>query len=313
MSSQQESSQPDGRSFAHRHGFSDLGLSLFWMVGAFFLFQIAGLVAAITLLMLFGDPSTLLEGDPTAALQDQANFLFAGNSIGQIAFLGVATLAVTRWHLTADDDRSRYLRLHQSQGILKGSALAALAFIVIQPIVWASGWLNGLIPVPESFEALQASQLEMIQSYISQEGVLGLALFHIAVVPAICEEVLFRGYLLRSFERSTSTWVAILLSGALFGLYHLQLTNMLPLALLGVALGAITVATGSIIPAMVAHFINNAGAVLLVRFAPDSPMVQMGTETPPPLLYIVVSVIGALILGRMFLNHYKRAQTHAII
>ena len=115
MSSQQESSQPDGRSFAHRHGFSDLGLSLFWMVGAFFLFQIAGLVAAITLLMLFGDPGTLLEGDPTAALQDQANFLFAGNSIGQIAFLGVATLAVTRWHLTADDDRSRYLRLKLPQ------------------------------------------------------------------------------------------------------------------------------------------------------------------------------------------------------
>jgi membrane protease YdiL (CAAX protease family) len=107
--------------------------------------------------------------------------------------------------------------------------------------------------------------------------------------------------------------MAVLLSGALFGLYHLQLTNILPLALLGVAMGAITVATGSIIPAMVAHFINNAGAVLLVRFAPDSPMVQMGTETPPSLLYIIVSVTGTLILGRMFLNHYKRAQSHAII
>ena len=305
--------QPDERSFAHRNGFSDLGLSLFWMVGAFFLFQIAGLVAAITLLMIFGDPGALIEGDPTAALQDQANFLFAGNSIGQITFLGIATLAITRWHLSANDHRSHYLRLQKTTGIFQGSVLAAVAFIVIQPLVWASGWINGLLPVPESLQALQDSQLEMIQSYISQEGALGLALFHIAVVPAICEEVLFRGYLLRSFERSTSTWIAVLLSGALFGLYHLQLTNMLPLALLGVALGAITVATGSIVPAIVAHFINNAGAVLLVRFAPDSPMVQMGTETPPPLLYIVGSAIGTLILGRMFWNHFKRAKSHATI
>ena len=100
-----------------------------------------------------------------------------------------------------------------------------------------------------------------------------------AVSPAICEEALFRGPILRGLATRFSPAVAAILTGILFGIYHVDVWRLVPTALLGVGLSAIALASDSILPSMLAHFTNNACIVLLARaHADDTQTLPAGTK-----------------------------------
>ncbi len=86
----------------------------------------------------------------------------------------------------------------------------------------------------------------------------------IAIVPAICEELAFRGFILSGFRHGGTKWRAILYSALLFGLTHSILQQSLIAALVGVVLGYLAVQTGSIVPGMVFHFVHNTLAATSV-------------------------------------------------
>ncbi|MCE5303150.1 MAG: ABC transporter permease subunit [Planctomycetaceae bacterium] len=79
----------------------------------------------------------------------------------------------------------------------------------------------------------------------------------IAVVPAICEELAFRGFILRGFCRSGRVGRAIVLSAILFGVTHGILQQSLIASLLGVLLGWLAVQSGSILPGVAFHMVHN--------------------------------------------------------
>jgi sodium transport system permease protein len=85
----------------------------------------------------------------------------------------------------------------------------------------------------------------------------------LAVLPAISEELLFRGFLLTGLRRRFQPLMAIFLSSLLFGLYHLNVFQFLPAVLLGLVLGLLTVKSGSILPAMVYHLLHNGVQIYL--------------------------------------------------
>jgi ABC-2 type transport system permease protein/sodium transport system permease protein len=92
-----------------------------------------------------------------------------------------------------------------------------------------------------------------------------------ALVPAIAEEWFFRGFLLSSVHR-WKAWQKILLSGILFGLFHVfvgqivALERWLPTTVLGLAFAGLTIATGSIIPGMLVHGLHNAALFSLTYY-----------------------------------------------
>jgi sodium transport system permease protein len=105
------------------------------------------------------------------------------------------------------------------------------------------------------------------------------ALFLMALTPAICEEALFRGPILRGLGTRFSPAVAAILTGLLFGIFHVDVWRLVPTALLGVALSGIALASDSIVPSMLAHFTNNACIVLLARaHADDTQALPIGTK-----------------------------------
>jgi sodium transport system permease protein len=105
---------------------------------------------------------------------------------------------------------------------------------------------------------------------------LGLSLLLIALTPAICEEALFRGAILRGFAAGLPRLTSAVLTGVLFGLFHLDLWRILPTALLGIGLSLVALETGSIVPAMVMHFANNACLVALAWLGgPDTPSTDL--------------------------------------
>ncbi|MDR2546803.1 MAG: CPBP family intramembrane metalloprotease [Lachnospiraceae bacterium] len=82
----------------------------------------------------------------------------------------------------------------------------------------------------------------------------------VSVAPAICEEILHRGVIQHTFERSgfRSKWVTLLSIGLIFGLFHIDYTRYAVTALLGIVMAYIMIETKNILLPMLYHFLHNA-------------------------------------------------------
>ncbi|MBN1827082.1 MAG: CPBP family intramembrane metalloprotease [Candidatus Eisenbacteria bacterium] len=176
-----------------------------------------------------------------------------------------------------------------------GHVLAGL--LLASPSMLAAQFLfrlqSRVLPVPEQL----LSELQKVME--GSEFSLAVMLFAIAVSPGICEEILFRGLLLGRFRRAMSPVRAVLLSGFLFGLFHLSIYRILPTALLGVVAGALAVWTGSIFPSMALHFLYNGFVVLSSRYRFLERIEGFSTT------WILVS-IGCALLAALLLRRGKR-------
>lgn len=111
-------------------------------------------------------------------------------------------------------------------------------------------------------------------------GIVGV-LFVIAVLPAIFEEIVFRGLLLDGLH-SFGRVGAILLCGGLFALYHQNPVQTVYQFCCGAAFALVAVRAGSILPTVLAHFLNNALIIILTKFGVASFSV--------PVFIVIVSV-----------------------
>lgn len=122
-----------------------------------------------------------------------------------------------------------------------------------------------------------------------------LALLGGALLPAIGEEFVFRGYIQRHLY-GLGARAAVLLTGLLFGMMHLSLVRLLPLTLLGIIFAAAVQRAGSLFPSIIMHFVNNAAALSLFflfqrtdRAVPESAV--------PSLLAILFLLAALAVLG----------------
>lgn len=291
------------RSWAEKNGFAHWVIALIWLVVVLILFQVVAGIVFIGLIMATSgeiDPANVM-----ASMTENIDLLCIGNSIGQILFLGLATFIVVRFNIGSESKRS-FLRIKWNNQVIKYLLMGGLLIVVIQPVIIYLGYLNSLIPLPEMFSDLQVSQYEMIEDFLSTDGIIWFGLLNIALVPAFCEEILFRGYILRAFEKSWGPILAVIVSGLIFGMFHIQLGNILPLATLGVVLGLMTWLSGTIWPAVVAHFINNGAAVLVGSQYPELLFQEMTAETLPPVWVLVGSVIFTFSIVYWMINKSKQ-------
>ncbi|MGK7370160.1 MAG: CPBP family glutamic-type intramembrane protease [Candidatus Halalkalibacterium sp. M3_1C_030] len=307
MNLDKESSQPSfSKSWAERNGFSDWSLAILWIIIAFIGFQFTAAIVALVLLLV-NKEGQLNAAEVTQSLTENLDLLFIGNTSGQILFLGLATWFFVRLH-TSKSKRPQFLRFSSHSSTPSMLGLTFILILAIQPTIWFLGWLNAFLPVPDMLSDFQSSQMQMIENFLRGDHLLVLTLFHVGVVPAICEEVLYRGYVMRAFEKSWGILPAILISGLLFGLYHVQLSNLLPLASIGIVLGFVTWASESIYPAMLAHFVNNGGSVLVGSYYPDTAFAEMTPETMPPFWAVAVSIIiSGYLIYYMYQQHKNLA------
>lgn len=137
--------------------------------------------------------------------------------------------------------------------------------VLLGTVGWLAAQLMGAVLV------LLVRQLggEMVQTYqILLDASSWLALLVGALLPAICEELSFRGYVLGAL-RPLGPTAAVLLTGLLFGALHLSLVRLVPLALLGMLWALAVQRSGSILPGMVMHLLNNGIALGLTFFVQE--------------------------------------------
>jgi membrane protease YdiL (CAAX protease family) len=155
-------------------------------------------------------------------------------------------------------------------------------------------------------EEMERQSAELIERALVGSGTnVPFLLATMALTPAVCEELLFRGYVHRQVERRLGPVWAVALVGVLFGLYHLQPTKALPLAVLGAWLGFVTWTSGSIVPAVVVHFLNNAlavGAGAYVQHRGEGLEALESMEVP--WWAVGAGALGTLAVGRALLRYH---------
>ena len=183
----------------------------------------------------------------------QATSLLWGLIASQFGILlGVTLLGL--WLFRVNLATTLKLRLPRP-GAVAGALLMAAGGLVLSPqLAYAQ---SSFLEVPEAFHA----GMEPLLLHPS----LPLVLFAVALSPALCEEALFRGAVLSGLETKLRPWVAIVLTGLLFGIFHIYLHKILVTAALGVAISWVAWRSRSIWPGVLFHFVNNAVAVLAVR------------------------------------------------
>ena len=152
--------------------------------------------------------------------------------------------------------------------VLVGVGLAWAAQPVIDLTFRLNGWLLGWFPdswvaQADRFEALAA---EVTQSMLTFDSAwqFPATLLTVALLPAVCEELAFRGVIQPIAAKWTNNvHAAVWLSGFLFSAIHLQFHGFLPRMVLGAGLGYLVIYSNSLWPAIAAHFFNNAGAIFM--------------------------------------------------
>jgi sodium transport system permease protein len=143
------------------------------------------------------------------------------------------------------------------RGAWAATLVLMTAWLVL--LLQAGGWHDQIFPMSEEMEKAFEELVGAIEGRLGLGGMLLL----LALTPAICEEVLFRGAILSSFRGRMPMAAAILLVGVLFGLIHLSVYRIVPTALSGFVLTYVAWRSRSVFPAMLGHLMVNGGALLL--------------------------------------------------
>jgi len=127
-----------------------------------------------------------------------------------------------------------------------------------------------------------------------------------AILPAICEEFAIRGGLLNVLKNRYNKKNLIIVMGLAFGLFHGYIVQFVYTALMGALLCWLTITMGSLIPAMIVHFVNNALSVIVSHAANynwfKSSFIGTIVDTLSNnywlaiLLYILVCIVGVLLI-----------------
>ena len=159
-------------------------------------------------------------------------------------------------------------------------------------LVGVSAWYVNLTIVDALHIPDVSKEMTKLLEDLLHETPLVSTLAAIAVLPAVAEEIVFRGALARGLERDRPMWQAIVISSAVFGIYHLIPAQVVATFMLGCLLGFLTLRARSIVPAIVVHFLNNAIAIIVTRDSLPGATTWMGKH-PAVMLASAITILLA--------------------
>ena len=139
----------------------------------------------------------------------------------------------------------------------------------------------------------EAAELTKLLAKFGSISELLVGLLVIAVIPAIGEELVFRGVIQRQLHRwSGNAHVAVWVAAIIFGAIHVQFFGFLPRTILGALFGYLYIWSGRISVPIVAHFVNNGFTVFLL-YLQQNKIVNFNIESTDsmPLYTVVISVM----------------------
>jgi membrane protease YdiL (CAAX protease family) len=242
------------KGYFEREKFSPSVVALAVLFVVFFLYQIIGGAAAY---IIAGGGITDENLSAHRAVQ-----IFA-----QLAFLAIPTFIATSLHtgesrLFALQNR-RYLALDKLPTAIEILA-ATLGILSLNFVASYVGdvqlvFMTNVLGLNDVVETLQAQYKAIIEKYALSRSLTEffIVVLTIALTPAVCEELLFRGYVQRGFSRAMRPINAVIFTGVIFGLYHLNPIQAVPLVIIGIYISYLRYSSGTLLLPMLAHFTMN--------------------------------------------------------
>ena len=157
---------------------------------------------------------------------------------------------------------------------------------------------------PQSMEVVEG-----LNEALFIEDSLLLNILIVACMPAVCEEIFFRGFLLSAFRNNKKSYKsAIIITGILFGFMHMDFIRMIPTGILGISFAYAVCKTNSIFIGMIMHFLNNGLAVLVSHYTANLELAKEGSEVVAltfnqVMIYLIIGLLfitlGSRLLKRM--------------
>jgi len=211
-----------------------------------------------------------------------------GILVSQILFIAAPVLLGIRWFYL--DRRAVLPFARPGGGVLAGAILGALGLNHVLNYVVL--WQDRLFPLPELWRTL----FEGLSAFDGPLDLL-LLLLLLGVVPGVCEEILFRGFvhagLRQTFESGTT---AIVVGALVFAGFHLNPWRFDVLLIIGLYLGYLVERTGSLVPSMVAHALINILSVGLAALGDEAQ--NACVQSPWSHALACVCLVGAVVLLR---------------
>jgi len=282
---------------------------------------------AMGCLMIFGLVGTMIlakvTGIDVLTLSDPGKWDYSNPSLltflrGSLVvqFIALYIIPVFLFARFCDPKPTQYLGLTSSKPIY--FILGITVLLVALPFVDWTGTINDqLIPETTSIgkwmkasEEAVAKQIGfMLKRHTVQDLLLNLVL--VAVFAGVGEELLFRGVLQRLFIKLfKNPWAGILITAFIFSAIHLQFYGFIPRFILGILLGLIYWYSGSLWPAIIAHFAYDAFAVIMIWFNPalaeqDSVAVSLGNKTLLAAISLALVMIIVILMKKRSTNSYE--------
>ncbi len=231
--------------------------------------------------------------------------LLTHSGVGLVAFMAAPPLFMALL-LTTRPLKSLALRLPSLRSVVAGGALAVLLLL---PLMQLTQFVLGQFPDIRDLLARNQPLMDVLRQLRPGPGgadglffyQLGVYLLMFGVLPAVCEELAFRGFILTGLLRRFRPGTAIVMSSFLFALVHMNVFQFLPTLLLGLVLGTLAWRSGSVLPGMVFHLMHNGLLILLGALgqAQEAPEELL----PEPLVNFVVQalclILAFLVLWRL--------------
>ena len=280
---QPPSSQTNYSGWAEKRKFNPLKIALISLPVIFIIYQGMG----SSLVALF---SSIFGWDITESLR-------IGQGLTQYLFLLLPVIFLVRLHTASVRDYT-FLR-NEKLGI--GFLLIPLSVIVFQPVMQFLSFYERMIEWPEAILYYRDLMENMMRQMVDSSSITELlfVIFVTAVTPAICEEFYFRGYILRNFSRVLKPASAVILSGVIFGLFHINPFQISGLILMGVFFSFLAWQYQSLWASMLAHLVNNF-MVVMAYYISKEELIGMKLDDPnlqiPLSLFLSSTVLFAIIV-----------------
>lgn len=284
--------------------FSQLMFSLFVMVASLLVFIIIAMLVAIPFYGLESLTGSLTEQGMNSA--DGLGFLKYFQVVQSIGLFVVPPFVIAWLY---HGNIGEYLMLDKTTSLSTYLYATLLVFFLI-PLINFIGEINGQMELPDSFSGIESWMKTMeesaellVKKFMKVEQISGLMfnIFMIAILPALGEELMFRGVIQRIFTGWTKNYHwGIWITAFLFSAMHMQFYGFLPRMALGAMFGYLLVWTGTIWVPILAHFVNNAmgvlGYFLINKKVISDDIEEWGTGPEQiPLLLFSIGSVGLLL------------------
>lgn len=179
--------------------------------------------------------------------------MFIGTVVNQLMIF--ATPLLITWYMKSDVKKLFHFNSPKAKPFI-GSLIFYVGIylvVILSSVLLTAVFKDSAQNVNATFDALLQQPFPLV-------------VLVIAVMPAIGEELMFRGLIYGSMRSRFGAGRAILISSLIFGLFHMSLVKLIPTALLGACLAIVVEKGGSIFVSMLLHFINNLISVIAMCY-----------------------------------------------